>query len=84
MTIEYIIDQVRTTLKKYDETDPVRLAKAMKIIDSYKPLGTDSGCIKGFFIITNRIKHITINSDLPEELQKVILAREIGHAVLHK
>lgn len=36
------------------------------------------------FVIAKRIKHITINSDLPEELQKVILAHEIGHAVLHK
>ena len=84
MKIEYIIDQVKKTVKKYDETDPIRLADAMKIIVSYKPMGTDEGCIKGFFVIAKRIKHITINSDLPEELQKVILAHEIGHAVLHK
>lgn len=84
LMIEYIIDQVQKTIKKYAETNPVRLAKAMKIIVSYRPLGTAEGCIKGFFVIVNRIKHITINSDLPEELQKVILAHEIGHAVLHK
>lgn len=84
MKIEYIIDQVKMTIKKYDETDPVRLAKAMKIIVSCVPMGTAEGCVKGFFIISNRMKHITINSDLPKELQKVILAHEIGHAVLHK
>ena len=47
MKIEYIIDQVKKTVKKYDETDPIRLADAMKIIVSYKPMGTDEGCIKG-------------------------------------
>ena len=76
LKIEYLIDQVKKTVKKYDETDPIRLADAMKIIVSYKPMGTDEGCIKGFFIIAKRMKHITINSDLPEELQKVILARD--------
>ena len=56
MKIEYIIDQVKKTVKKYDETDPIRLADAMKIIVSYKPMGTDEGCIKGFFVIAKRIK----------------------------
>ena len=84
MKIEYIANQVRETVKKYDETDPVRLAKAMNIYLRFDHLGTAPGCIKGFFAIISRIKHITINYDLPEELQKVILAHEIGHVVLHK
>lgn len=84
MKIEYIANQVHETVKKYDETDPVRLAKAMNIYLRFDHLGTAPGCIKGFFAIISRIKHITINCDLPEELQKVILAHEIGHVVLHK
>ena len=84
MKIEYIANQVRETVKKYDETDPVRLAKAMNIYLRFDHLGTAPGCIKGFFAIISRIKHITINYVLPEELQKVILAHEIGHVVLHK
>ena len=35
MKIEYIANQVRETVKKYDETDPVRLAKAMNIYLEY-------------------------------------------------
>lgn len=49
MKIEYIANQVRETVKKYDETDPVRLAKAMNIYLRFDHLGTAPGCIKGFF-----------------------------------
>ena len=69
INISYIADEVRRVMGKYDETDPFRLARAMKIIVSYEPLGLYDGCCKGFFIVHRRIKHITINSDLPEELQ---------------
>ena len=70
-------------MKKYDETDPFKLADAMGILVSYRPMGLGEGCCKGFFIIYKRIKHITINSDLPYILQRIVLAHEIGHAVLH-
>lgn len=83
INISYIADEVKRVMRKYDETDPFRLAKAMKIIVSYEPLGLYEGCCKGFFIVHRRMKHITINSDLPEELQRVVLAHEIGHCVLH-
>ena len=47
MTIEQISDAAKQLKKKYDETDPERLA------------------------------------DLPDVLQKVVLAHELGHCVLH-
>lgn len=78
-----IADEVRRIKKKYDEDDPFRLAEAMKIIVSYEPMGLYEGCCKGFFIVHCRQKHITVNSDLPDELQRVVLAHEIGHCVLH-
>ena len=31
-----------------------------------------------------RIKTITVNSDLPEIVQKIIVAHELGHATLHR
>jgi len=70
-------------MRKYDEPDPWKLAEAMGIIVQVMPLGnTDKSC-KGFFLRQSRKKHITINSDLPEPIQRIILAHEIGHAVLH-
>lgn len=83
MTIETIADAANQLKAKYGESDPVKLAHDMKILVSYEPMGTYDGCCKGFFIIYKRKKHITINCDLPEILQKVVLAHEIGHCVLH-
>ncbi len=83
MTIEMIADAAKQLKMKYDETDPWKLASAMKIKVSLEPMGLYDGCCKGFFLIHKRIKHITINSDLPDVIQRVILAHEIGHALLH-
>lgn len=83
MTIELISERVNKLTKKYDETDPGKLAKAMGILVSYVSMGDYDGCCKGFMVTYHRIKHITINSDLAEEVQKIILAHELGHADLH-
>ena len=78
MTIQSISEEVRRIQKKYGESDPFRLAQAMKIIVVLKPMGRYKGCCKGFYVQHRRIKHITINSDLPEVIQRVILAHEIA------
>ena len=83
MTIQSISEEVRRIQKKYGESDPFRLAQAMKIIVVLKPMGRYKGCCKGFYVQHRRIKHITINSDLPEVIQRGILAHEIAHSVLH-
>lgn len=49
------------------------------------PLGNIQNFCKAFFLYQSKIKHIAINSDLPEAIQHIILVHEIGHAVLdHK
>lgn len=87
MSVKYsigqIISAVQQVMKKYDESDPFRLADAMGIMVKYRPMGTYKGCNKGFFLIHCRIKCIVINSDLPKVMQRIILAHELGHAVLH-
>jgi Zn-dependent peptidase ImmA (M78 family) len=50
----------------------------------YQPLGSHPGAIKGYFIIYKRIRAITVNMDLPPEMQRIITAHELGHAVHHK
>ena len=83
MTIEQISDAAKQLKKKYDETEPERLAEQMKILVSREPMGLFEGCCKGFFLVHRRKKHITINGDLPDVLQKVVLAHELGHCILH-
>lgn len=84
MSIEKIVNAVYRLQKKYDETDPFRLAKAMKVQIRLRSMGSYDGCCKGFFVVSRRIKHITINSDLSDLLQRVVMAHELGHCVLHK
>lgn len=84
MSIEYISREVAHIKRKYDETDPFRLARAMGIIVVFEAMGDFPEACKGFFMCQSRKKLITINSDLPEIVQRIILAHEIGHAVLHR
>lgn len=83
MTIDSIAREAEKLFKKYGERDPFRLAEALGIRTELRPMGLYDGCVKGFFIYAYRIRHITVNSDLPELLQRVIMAHELGHAVLH-
>lgn len=55
MTIELISERVKKLTKKYDETDPGKLAKAMGILVNYVPMGDYDGCCKGFMVTYHRI-----------------------------
>ncbi len=84
MTYQVICDAVTKLKKKYGESNPFRLCEAMGIIVIPTALGTAPDSVKGFFMEFHRIRTITVNSDLPEVIQKIIVAHELGHAVLHR
>ena len=79
-----IVETVEKLKKRYRETDPFRLCRAMGIKLLLQPLGTAPDAIKGFILKSRRIIAITVNSDLPPVLQRIVAAHELGHAVLHK
>jgi len=84
MTYSEICDSVAILKNKYGETDPLKLCQAMDITLLFQPMGNHATAIKGFFMECKRIKTITVNIDLPEAVQKIIVAHELGHAVLHR
>ncbi len=84
MSIEIISDEVGRIRNKYDETEPVRLCDAMGILLLYEPMGSTQNACKGFYLRQSRAQVITVNSDLPEEHRRIILAHELGHAALHR
>lgn len=84
MTYGEISGAVERLRKRYGETDPFRLCRALDIILLFRSLGEAPDAIKGFFLESKRIRTITINDDLPAVLQKIIAAHELGHAVLHR
>lgn len=84
MNTQFIHQEVLRVVKKYDERDPYRICDAMGII--VKPIlqGTYQGACKGFFMCQSRQCFIAVNRDLREEVRRMIVAHELGHAVLHK
>lgn len=84
MTYSEICDAVAKIATKYDEPDPFRLCRAMDIKLIFQSMGNDSDSVKGFFLESKRIRTITVNNDLPEVIQRIIVAHEICHAEFHE
>lgn len=84
MTYAEISDAVAKLVKKYDERNPFRLCRAMGIKLIFQSMGDDPDAIKGFFLESKRIRTISVNSDLPEIIQRIIVAHEICHAEFHR
>lgn len=83
MSISWISGEVQRLKDKCDETDPFKICRDLGILVNLERMGNYDGACKGFFIAQSRIRMITINADLPDTLQGVICAHELGHAVLH-
>lgn len=72
---------MKRLIDKYDESDPFQLCQSLGILVLFEKFSNN---LKGYFFLQSRIKIIVINANLPKELQKVICAHELGHAILHK
>ena len=75
-----IKDYVATLTKRYCTADPFSLAEQLNIIVFNVPLGE----LQGFYMYLKKHRTIFLNSDIEDtDLRRVVLAHEIGHAVLH-
>jgi len=83
MLAEAIKREANRVKSKYQTDDPYDICRAMKIQVLKSPMGTNEESCKGFFLVNARCKVITINSDLPDHIQRIILTHELGHAILH-
>lgn len=84
MNYDDICRAVKQLQRRYCESDPFRICKQMGIVLLFQSLGKDPSAIKGFYLECKRIRTITVNSDLPSVIQKIIVAHEHGHATLHR
>lgn len=73
--------RVKNLIKKAGTRDLEELADFLNI--HIRRIPYKSPKTKGFFKKMLNNKFIVINSNLDENFQKVVLAHEIGHAVLH-
>lgn len=73
--------QVSKILKKSDNRNPFDIAKELGIMVI---LDDNLNKLKGMYSIIKRNRIIIINSNLPEQTQKIVCAHEIGHDILHR
>ena len=83
MRAESIKREVARLKSKYKTSDAEELCEAMGIRVSRQPMGCHAGSCKGFFLIHSRCKIAVVNSELEDLVQRVILAHELAHGVLH-
>ena len=72
--------RVKNLIFKYATRDPFRLCKLLKIQVKYKELGY----IRGYYTKCLRKKIVVLNENLDELSMRVVLAHELGHAILHR
>lgn len=84
MNTSFVYREILRIVNKYEEWNPYKICDAMGII--VKPIlqGTYKGACKGFYMCQSWQSFIAVNRDLPEEVRRIIVAHELGHAVLHK
>lgn len=76
----WLKEKVVKLIKKYKTTDPFEIASRMNIHIIKWDLHEE---INGYYKYDRRNRYIVINQKLSEELQKVVCAHELGHAILH-
>lgn len=77
--MKYIKKIVNDIIDDYRTNDPFVLSKKMGIRLYY----TDLGNIKGFFKVILGVKWIALNDEMSDFMTKLVLAHELGHAILH-
>lgn len=81
MLADEIYRKTRRMIHKSNSRDPFRIAGDngvfVRFCDGFNAL-------KGMYKIIKRNRFIFINSNLPEYLQKIVCAHELGHDLLHK
>ena len=83
MLVEQIKAEADKLKEQYSTQNLYEICRNMEIQVHYKAMGTYADSCKGFFATFARRKVIMLNSDLSEANQRIILAHELGHAVLH-
>lgn len=80
MSQQYIKQKAAATLQQFQTRDPEQIAKGLDIGIRYADIGT----LKGFYTVMLDNPFIVINQALPEAEQRVVLAHELGHHLLHE
>lgn len=79
MATDWIRKKVQYCVRRYKTHDPYRLAEVLGILIFRCALDNCQGC----YMYIKRRRIVFLNQDLDEVTERMVLAHEIGHAVLH-
>lgn len=67
-------------IKKYDTRNPFELANCLNVEVQHGPLGSQAGC----YLFLKNHKCIFLNENLNENERSLVMAHELGHAIMHR
>lgn len=79
MHLKHIASIVDSLVKQHNSANPFKIANDLGIEVRYKEYTNT----KGYFINIDNSKYIVLNSNLDDEQKFIVMAHELGHAVLH-
>lgn len=77
----YVSELVQKIVKKYKTTNPFAICEQKNIDILYDDLEPD---VRGFYQYYKRKSMVHLNCNISEEEQRIVLAHELGHAIMHK
>lgn len=77
----YVAEQVQKLIKQYKTRNPFSICEQKNIAIIYDDLELD---VRGFYQYYKRKSMIHLNQNISPEEQRIVLAHELGHAVMHK
>ena len=81
MSTAYIHEAAQRLIHRCNSRDPFEIAKEIGIKLRYNHRFT---ALKGMYIVVERNRVITLNSNLKKRVQRIVLAHELGHDTLHR
>lgn len=77
--MDWIKDKINYLLEKYETNEPAELAECMGINILYEFLAD----VQGYYVKSKDYKFIVVNNNLDYYDQRVVIAHELGHVILH-
>lgn len=77
--MDWIKNKINDLLEKYGTNEPTELAEALGINIVYEFLAD----MQGYYVNSGKFKFIVVNNNLDYYDQRVVIAHELGHTLLH-